>query len=166
MEIFKNKNPEKIARLKNSSVELRNNREYIINAVKKFGLEELKYVNEDLLDNDLFFYSLVSEVPQAASIIPETGKEELVLVAYQYEPESYKYLKPQNALLVRDFEKDCGVARWIRLGGESFKVMPSYWPGGKEEAVKNVKFIEKLDKMRPDVKELAEKRDSDNESNL
>lgn len=169
MELFKNKNPEKIVHLKNASAKLRENENYVIAVVKKFGLAELEHVSFELIKNAKFLLKLVKEVPQAVAIIPEEvdckykeGDKEievkelganLAFLAYMRDDEVYKYMHPEHALRAREFEEE-GLNVMFMFGGEPYKY---FYSGDKDENVA------KLDKLRPDVKELAEKlKEKDN----
>jgi len=181
MGLFKNKNPQKTKHLKNCSQELRRNAAYVISAIKQFGVEELDYVDDSLKKNANFMLKLIEENPNAASKIPESSvyhtddhtdefevsAHNMALMSYKTNPEVYKYLKMEEALFVRSFE----------LGGTGvfvgkFKYIPVYHPTHidgiedpkyREEGLKAREEIkEMMDKLRPDVKQLAEKREEKN----
>ena len=192
MAIFKNKNPEKIRHLNNCSSDLKNNADYVIAAIKKFGSQELSNAAPHLPTDAQFLLKLIGEIPEAAAIIPDVvvdryldretneivehemnGKEFALFVHCVNHSNIYKHMKPEHALEVREFENQ-GSGYAINFGGDAYKFTPIYFvryinekpdPKYHEKGLaERSTYIAKLDELRPDVKKLAQERVEGTES--
>ena len=195
MKLFKNKNPEKIEQLKNSNNKLRSDYDYIIASVKTYGSSELEYVSPEIMKRKDFILKLVKEIPQAAAIIPdvvydtyldennelqelEIPGHDLALVAYcesENGYEIYKYMRPEHAMFVREFEGQGSVYGFPFGGAENFyKLAPVYHPTyindepdpkyHEEGMMRRKAVLSELDEIRPDVAKLAEEKQEESES--
>ena len=179
MGLFKNKNPEKIESLKNSSARLKSDYNYIIAAVKAYGSSELEYVSPAIMERKDFMLKLVKEIPQAAAIIPDVVYDtfldennelqeleipgyDLALVAYnesQNGYELYKHMRPEHALFVREFEEqDAAYAFPFGDAAHYYKLEPVYMPMSNDSESKNEKYHEGMLRRKAVISELDELR--------
>lgn len=188
--LFKNENKNKITHLKNCSDELTRDHLYVIAAVMKYGPKELEHASQLLLTDSAFLLRLILQIPEASGMIPdvvidrfynkneqivenELSGEDIALVAYRNADEDslkvYKNLRKSHALAIRNFEKDCKRVV-LNLGGEDYRYTPVYFDrynyGENDPQLEKTRiasrdqFIHELDLLRPDVKELVDKTES------
>ena len=147
----------------------------IISAIRKFGVKKVLRSVPHFKNYANFFEEVSREMPEVIAYMPEnlysysetlhkTAEyrdekfSDALIHIYKKNPETYKYMKPEHALIIRQFEKSTH-GYIVSYAGKIKSYGPKYYFPSVENGVtsnKQKEFLEELDKMRPDVKKLAE----------